>query len=76
MHLRFYLEKLLSALDNRLCLSAKAFEFQTNLVAMSSMKRKRNDVTIEAKLESIDELAIKVRVSFLAVHSNTGIVIQ
>ena len=43
---------------------------------MSSMKRKRNVVTIERKLETIDQLAIRVRVSFLVVHNNIGIVIR
>ena len=43
---------------------------------MSSMKRIRNVVTIETKLETIDQLAIEVRVSFLAVRINIGIFIQ
>ena len=43
---------------------------------MSFMKRKRNVVTIETKLETIDQLAIEVRVSFLAVRSNIGIVVR
>ena len=43
---------------------------------MSSMKRKRNVVTIETKLETIDQLAIRVKVSFPAVHYNTDIVIR
>ena len=63
-------------LDNGLCLSAKGFKFQTNPVTISSMKRKRNAVTIETKLETIDQLAIGVRVSFLPVRYNIGIVIQ
>ena len=32
------------------------------------MKRKRNVVTIEIKLETMDQLAIRVRVPFLAVR--------
>ena len=60
-------------LDNGLCLCAKAFRFQTNLVIMSSMERKRKIVTIETKLETIDQLAIGVRVSFLAVHDNLAL---
>ena len=43
---------------------------------MSSMKRKRKVVTIERKLETIDQLAIGVRVSFLAVRNNMSIVIR
>ena len=39
----FYLEKSLSALDNGLCLTAKAFKFQTNLVTMSSRKTECSD---------------------------------
>ena len=74
--LHSYFEKLLSALDNGLCLCAKASKFQTNLVTMSSMKRIRNVVTIETKLETIDQLAIGVRVSFLAVRNNIDIVIR
>ena len=69
MHLH-YLEKSLSALDNKLFLSAKASQFQTNLVTMSSMKRKQNVVMIKKKLETIDQLAIEVRVPFLAVLGN------
>ena len=42
---------------------------------MFSMKRKRNVVTIETKLEIIDQLAIGVKVSFLAVRYNIGTVI-
>ena len=48
----------------------KLFKFQTNLVTMFSMKRQWNVVTIETKLETIDQLAIGVRVSFLAVRNN------
>ena len=66
VHLHSFLEKSLSPLDNRWCLSAKAFKFQANLVTMSSIKRKRNVVTPETKLQTIDQLAIEVRVSFLA----------
>ena len=40
------------------------------------MKRKRNVVTIETKLETIDQLAMGVRVSFLTVRNNIGIVIR
>ena len=76
VHLYSYLEKLLSMLDNRLCLKVKAFTFQTNLVTISSTKRKRNAVTIERKLETIYQLGIRVRVSFLAVSYNIVIVIQ
>ena len=72
-HLHSYLEKSLSSLDNGLCLCAKAFKFYTNLVTMSSMKRKRKVVTIETKLEIIDQLAIGEKVSFLAVRNNIGI---
>ena len=43
---------------------------------MSSMERKLKVVTIERQLETIDKLAIRVRVSFLAVRNNIGIVIQ
>ena len=43
---------------------------------MSSMKRKRNVVTIEITRETTDQLAIGVGVSFLAVRCNIGIVIQ
>ena len=43
---------------------------------MSSMKRKRNVVTIDTTRESIDQLAMGVRVSFLAVRNNIGIVIR
>ena len=39
------------------------------------MKRKGNAVTIETKLETIDQLAIKVR-AFLAVGNNISIVIR
>ena len=63
-------------LDNGLCLSAKPFKLQISLVTMFSMKRKQNVVMIETKLETVDQLAIAVRISFLAVHSNIGIVIQ
>ena len=42
---------------------------------MSSMKRERNAVTIETKLETIDKLETGVRVSFLLVRYNIGIVI-
>ena len=76
MHLHFYLEKSLLELDNGLCVSTKAVKLQTNLVTMFSMKRKRNVVTIEAKLETIDQLPIEVSVSFLAVRYNIGIVIR
>ena len=51
------------------------FKFLTNLVTMSSMKRKRNAVTIETTRETIDQLAIEVRASFLVVHYNNGIVV-
>ena len=57
VHLHSYLEKLLSVHDNELCLSAEAFKF---LVTMSSVKRKRNVLMIETKLETIDQLAIGV----------------
>ena len=63
-------------LDNGLYLSANAFKFLTNLVTVPSMKRKWNVVTIETKLETIDQLAIGVRVSFLVVRCNIGIVIR
>ena len=43
---------------------------------MSSTKRKGNVVTIETKLETIDQPAIGVRVSFLAVRYNIGIVFR
>ena len=43
---------------------------------MSSMKRKQSIVVIETKLETIDQLAIGVRVSFLAEHYNIGVVVQ
>ena len=43
---------------------------------MSSMKRKPTLVTIETKLETIDQLAVGVRVSFLTVPYNIGIVIR
>ena len=33
-------------------------------------------MTIETKLETVDQLAIGVRVSFLAVRSNIGIVVR
>ena len=62
-------------LNNGLCLSAKAFEFQTNLMTMPSMKRKRNIVTIETKLEITDQLAIGVKVSFLAVRNSISIIV-
>ena len=42
---------------------------------MSSTKRKQNVVTIKTKLETTDQLAIGVRVSFLAVCYNIGILI-
>ena len=51
------------------------FKRKTNLVTMSSMKRNPNVVTIETKLETIDQLAIRVRFFFLAVRYNIGIVI-
>ena len=57
-------------LNDGLCLSAKAFKYQTNLVTMFSMKRKWNVVMIETKLETIDQLAIRERVSFLAERYN------
>ena len=50
--------------------SAKSFKCQTNLMTMSSMKRKRNAITIEKKLEVIDQLAKGVRDFSLAVHYN------
>ena len=75
-HQHSYIEKSLCALDNGPCLSAKAFKFQTNLVSMSSMKRKENVVTIETKLKSIDQLAIGARVSFLAARDNIRIVFR
>ena len=53
-----------------LCLSEKALKFQTNLVATSFMERKRNVVTIEKKLEIIDQLAIGESVSYLAACYN------
>ena len=40
---------------------------------MFSTKRKQNVVTIETKLEIIDQLAEGVSVSFLAVRYNIGI---
>ena len=40
------------------------------------MKRKRNAVTIETKLETIDQLAEGARASFLVVRHNIGIVIR
>ena len=43
---------------------------------MFSIKIKPNLVTIEKKLETIDQLAIEVRVFFLAVPNNIGIVIR
>ena len=55
--------------------SAKAFEFQTNRVTLSSMKRKQMVETIETKLEIIDQLVVGVSGSFLAVRYNIGIVI-
>ena len=63
-------------LDCRLCLSVKAFKFQTNLVTTSSMKRKRTVVTIEAKLEIINQPVIGASNSSLAVHYNIGIIDQ
>ena len=42
---------------------------------MSSMKKKRNVVTIKTKPETIDQLEIVVRVSFLAVCNSIGIAI-
>ena len=59
-----------------LCLSEKALKFQTNLVTTSFMERKRNVVTIEKKLEIIDQLAIGESVSYLAACYNIGIVIR
>ena len=75
-HLHSYLEKSLSALDSGLCFSVKAFKFQTNLVTISSMKRKWNVVTIKTGLETIDQLAIGVWVPFLTVRYNIGNVIR
>ena len=49
----------------------KLFSFK-----LTSMKRKRNEVTIETKLEIIDQLAVGTRVSFLTVRYNIDIVIQ
>ena len=64
------------AIDNKRCLSAKDFKFQTNLVIMSSMKRKWNVVTIETKLEIIDQLEKGVSVFSLAVRCYVGIAIR
>ena len=75
-HLHFYLVKPLSALDNGLCLCAKAFKFQNNLVTRSSMKRKRNVVMTEIKLETTDQLAIGVRVLFWQCTTIYGDVIR
>ena len=71
-HLHSCLDKLLSTLDNGLCLSAKA-KFQTNLMAISFMKRKPNVVTIETKLETVDQIVIGVRVFFLAERNNIAL---
>ena len=60
--------------DNGPCLSAKAFEFHTNLVT-SSIKRKWNVVAIETKLRIIDQLAKEV-IGSLAVSYTIGIIIQ
>ena len=57
-------------LNNGLCLSAKPFKYQNNLVTMSFMIRKWNVVMIETKLETIDQLTIGERVSFLAERYN------
>ena len=75
-HLHSYREKSISALENGLCLCAKAFKFQANLVGMSFIKRKRIVVTIETKLETMGQPAIGVWSSFLVVHYNNGIVIR
>ena len=69
-HLHSCLEKSLSTLDNGLCLSARAFKFQTDLVTISYRKRKRNVVTIETNFEIIDRIVIAVRVSFLTARNN------
>ena len=45
-------------------------------MTLSSRKRKRNLLTIETKLETKNQLAIRVSISFLAVRNNIGIVIQ
>ena len=50
------------------------FKFQTNLVATSSMKRKRNVEKIETKLDIIDQLAKGVRGSSLAAHYSISII--
>ena len=61
-------------LHNGVCLGAKAFKFQTILVTMSSMKRKRNVLTIETKLEIIDQPAKGVSGSFPSVHRGIGVI--
>ena len=43
---------------------------------MAFMKRKRNVATTETKLETIDQRAIGVRVSFVAVRYDIGIAIR
>ena len=74
-HLHSCLDKLLSTLDNGLCLSAKA-KFQTNLMAISFMKRKPNVVTIEIKLETVDQIVIGVRGFFSGRAQQYRIVIR
>ena len=59
-----------------LCLSEKALKFQTDLVTTSFMERKWNVVTIEKKLEIIDQLAVGESVSYLAACYNISIVIR
>ena len=54
----------------------KLSSFKVIFKIMSSMKIKRSIVTIETKLETIDQLAKSVRVSFLAVLYNIGIGFQ
>ena len=60
------------AFECRLCLSAKAFKVQTDLMTISSMKRKWSVTPTQTKLEITDILAIEVRGSSLAVSYNIG----
>ena len=42
---------------------------------MSSMKRKWNEVMVEPKLKTVDQLANEASISFLVVHNSIGVMI-